>query len=82
MEVGARPITLLGRASTGCPEEVEMNFGFPEVLLVLVIALLVFGPAKIPELGKALGSSIREFRAGLRSGTEAGKPEEPRAHRP
>jgi len=42
-----------------------MNFGFPEVILVLVIAMLVFGPAKIPELGKALGSSIREFRAGL-----------------
>jgi len=59
-----------------------MNFGFPEVILVLVIALLVFGPAKIPELGKALGSSIREFRAGLQSGTEVEKPDEPGTRRP
>ncbi len=59
-----------------------MNFGFPEVIVVLVIALLVFGPAKIPELGKALGSSIREFRAGLQSGTEVKKPDEPGTRRP
>ena len=55
-----------------------MNIGLPEVILVLVIALLVFGPAKIPELGKALGSSIREFRAGLMSGTDGEEPDEPR----
>jgi len=47
-----------------------MNFGFAEVLVVLVIALLVFGPSKIPELGKALGSSIREFRTGLQAGSD------------
>lgn len=52
-----------------------MSFGFPEGLLVLVIALLIFGPAKIPELGRALGGSIRQFRAGLQSDGDAEKPD-------
>jgi sec-independent protein translocase protein TatA len=34
-------------------------------LVVLVIALLIFGPRKLPELGKGLGSAIRGFREGL-----------------
>ena len=33
-----------------------------EIILVLAIALLVLGPSKLPEIGKSLGSSIREFR--------------------
>ncbi|ADV66961.1 Sec-independent protein translocase subunit TatA/TatB [Deinococcus maricopensis] len=40
------------------------NLGFPEILLILVIALLVFGPKKLPELGKSLGQGIRSFREG------------------
>ena len=40
------------------------NLGFPEILLILVIALLVFGPKKLPELGKSLGQGIRSFRQG------------------
>ena len=42
-----------------------MRFGGPEILLVLVIALVLFGPSRIPEIGSALGRSIREFRAGI-----------------
>lgn len=38
------------------------NIGPAELLVILVIALLVFGPKKLPELGKSLGSGIREFR--------------------
>jgi len=34
----------------------------PEIILILVIALVVFGPNKLPELGKSLGSAIREFK--------------------
>lgn len=81
MEVGARLRILVGRAPTDLLKELPMNFGFPEALLVLVIALLVFGPSKIPELGKALGSSIREFRAGLQSDGEADKPDSPETRR-
>ena len=35
---------------------------FPELLIVLVIALVVFGPKRLPELGSGLGKGIREFR--------------------
>lgn len=38
------------------------NLGFPELLVIFVIALLVFGPRKLPELGKSLGKSLAEFK--------------------
>ena len=37
-----------------------------QVLLVLVVALLVFGPRRLPELGRGLGRGLRDFRTGLR----------------
>ena len=36
--------------------------GMPTMILILVIALIVFGPGKLPEVGKALGKGIQEFR--------------------
>ncbi|MBP2653819.1 MAG: preprotein translocase subunit TatA [Firmicutes bacterium] len=39
------------------------NVGMPELVLILVIALVVFGPSKLPDIGKAVGKSIREFKA-------------------
>jgi len=38
------------------------NLGAPEILIVLIVALIVFGPRKLPELGKSLGNGLREFR--------------------
>ncbi len=38
------------------------NIGAPELIIILVIALLVIGPGKLPDVGQALGKSIREFR--------------------
>ncbi|AZR72943.1 preprotein translocase subunit TatA [Anoxybacter fermentans] len=38
------------------------NIGIPELILILVIALIVFGPGKLPEVGKSLGKAIREFK--------------------
>jgi TatA/E family protein of Tat protein translocase len=38
------------------------DIGFPEMLVILAIALIVFGPQKLPELGKALGKALREFK--------------------
>ncbi|WP_102127818.1 twin-arginine translocase TatA/TatE family subunit [Deinococcus planocerae] len=40
------------------------NIGPGELLVILLIALLVFGPKKLPDLGKSLGAGIREFRRG------------------
>jgi TatA/E family protein of Tat protein translocase len=38
------------------------SVGFPELLIIFTIALIVFGPRKLPELGKTLGKSIAEFK--------------------
>lgn len=42
------------------------GIGLPELIVILVIALIVFGPGKLPQVGKALGSSIREFKKASR----------------
>lgn len=36
--------------------------GMPELIIIFVIALIIFGPRKLPELGKSLGKSINEFK--------------------
>ncbi len=38
------------------------NLGMPELLLILFLALLIFGPKKLPELGKQLGKGLGEFK--------------------
>jgi len=39
------------------------NVGLPELVIVLVIALVVFGPKRLPEMGQKLGHALREFRS-------------------
>lgn len=38
------------------------NIGFPGLVLIVIVALIVFGPSKLPEIGKAFGSSLKEFK--------------------
>ena len=38
------------------------NIGFPELIVILVIALLLFGPKKLPDLARSMGQAIREFK--------------------
>ncbi|MCL6448779.1 MAG: twin-arginine translocase TatA/TatE family subunit [Armatimonadetes bacterium] len=42
------------------------HLGFPELILILVIALVIFGPGKLPDIGRSLGKTIREFRKSSR----------------
>lgn len=42
------------------------DLGLPEVLLILAIALLLFGPKKLGDLGKSLGEGIRSFRTAMK----------------
>ena len=44
------------------------SLGVPELLIILAIVLLIFGYSRLPQLGKGLGQSIRNFRQGLRGG--------------
>ncbi len=46
------------------------GIGIPELLVILLICLLIFGAAKLPEIGKALGRTIKEFKNSLKE-TEA-----------
>jgi len=41
------------------------NIGFPELIIVLVIALIVLGPKQLPDFGRSLGNGIREFKDSL-----------------
>ena len=40
--------------------------GLPEILLIAVVVLLIFGPKRLPEMAKGIGQSVREFRKGIR----------------
>ncbi len=48
--------------SAGGDNAVFSNIGMPEILIMLAVALIVFGPSKLPELGRSIGKGIREFR--------------------
>ena len=50
-----------------------MRLGFGEILIILAIALLFFGPSKLPQLGQSLGDAIRGLKKGLNS-TDDDKP--------
>jgi len=52
------------------------NIGPLEIVVVLIIALIVFGPKRLPELGRSLGKGIREFRGSL-SGENDDEDEQP-----
>jgi len=49
------------------------GMGFPELIVILVVALLVFGPGKLPEIGSALGQGIRDFRRAFEGHDEASR---------
>jgi sec-independent protein translocase protein TatA len=52
-----------------------MDFSLWQIAIVLVIALIVFGPKRLPELGKSLGSGMREFKDSI-TGTNKDEPAE------
>lgn len=46
------------------------GLGVPELLVILVIALVIFGPSKLPQIGSGLGKAIRDFKKGVTGGAD------------
>ena len=55
------------------------NIGAPELILILIIALVLLGPSKLPDVAQSLGKSIREFRKAASDVADAGKLDAPAA---
>jgi sec-independent protein translocase protein TatA len=51
------------------------GLGLPEMGVILVVALLIFGPKKIPEMGSALGKTLRGFKEELKNKDDDSSPE-------
>ena len=47
------------------------DIGLPELLVILVIVLVVFGPGKLPDVGKAIGDALRGFKKALKESEES-----------
>jgi sec-independent protein translocase protein TatA len=56
-----------------------MRLGFGEILLILAVALLIFGPSKLPQLGEALGKGIRNFKKSSEGDDDSPPAKEPAA---
>ena len=52
------------------------QLGLPELIIIGIIALLIFGPKKLPDLGAGLGKAIRDFKGAVREDTSDEKKEE------
>lgn len=46
------------------------RIGIWEVLLIVVALLFIFGPSKLPQLGRAIGDTMKEFKKGVKAGTD------------
>ena len=66
---------MLLRPRRATPLEVFMpgKLGLPEILLILAVALLIFGPSKLADLGKGLGEGIKNFKSSIKEGDEPGE---------
>jgi sec-independent protein translocase protein TatA len=54
-----------------------LNLGWPEVLIILGVAVLIFGPKKFPELGSTFGKTLRGFKEGMTQAQTDKSPEDP-----
>ena len=53
-----------------------MNLGAPELIIILLVVLLLFGSTRLPKLARSLGQASKEFKQGVNEGGKAGDDEE------
>jgi sec-independent protein translocase protein TatA len=53
---------------------IMFNLGFPEMVLLFVIVILIFGTSRLPDLGRGIGEGIRNFKKSLRDEPDEEKP--------
>ncbi|QTM98363.1 twin-arginine translocase TatA/TatE family subunit [Sediminibacillus dalangtanensis] len=53
------------------------NIGIPGLILLVILALIIFGPSKLPEVGRALGSTLKEFKKSANELVSDNNPEPP-----
>lgn len=58
------------------------NLGFPEILIIMVIVLLLFGAKRIPEIAGSMGKGIKEFKKNINDATNQINPDESRYNEP
>jgi sec-independent protein translocase protein TatA len=51
-----------------------MNLGFPELMVILAIVIIIFGANRLPQLGRGIGSAIKNFKEGIKDETADHKP--------
>jgi sec-independent protein translocase protein TatA len=51
-------------------DPVPFNVGGPELIIILVLALIVLGPKKLPDFGRSLGNGLREFKDSIGGGSD------------
>ena len=56
-----------------------LGLGIPEILVILVVVLVIFGPKNLPKLGKAVGETVKSVREGMDSETKEEESKEPEA---
>lgn len=62
---------------TDALEEIYMfGLGWPEIAVITIVAILIFGPKKIPELGTALGKTLRGFKEEMKTPSDETNPEQ------
>ncbi|HEY1231913.1 MAG TPA: twin-arginine translocase TatA/TatE family subunit [Candidatus Binatia bacterium] len=58
------------------------GLGVPELMVILVIALVIFGPSKLPQIGSGLGKAIRDFKKGVTDSEDEEANKDPKKEAP
>jgi sec-independent protein translocase protein TatA len=70
------PVAAYSDKNSESEQDFMFGLGWPEVVIICVVAIVIFGPKKIPELGSSFGKTLRSFRDGMTQSAEDGNSED------